>query len=464
LKFVISAIVILATLGVVSATGVWFTKGVLGRGQGGTEIRTDRARRGELVEFVSASGEVEPRTKVSISARVAARIDKLPFDEGDKVNRGDPDNGVEGSLLVKFDDKDLRAALASVQARFAAQKAEVFVAETRIQAQEQQLAGNRVSLADAQRDLRRQLQLYETKDVSQAVVDTAQAKVDELQAQVRAAEHTLSASRSELIVMRHNLDAAQAEIDRAKDNLGYTEIRSPIDGVVTKLEAEEGEMAIMGTMNNPGTVLLEVADLSKMLLVARVDEGSIANVKVGQRAKVRMQAFGDEVFEGVVEKVALANTEERLTNTKYFEAEILLTTNGRIIPSGLNGDAEIETNRLEDVLKVQSQCVVGRPIEGLPPHARNKPEVDKKKTIATVVYRFVDGKTIVTPVTVGPSDMTHTVIKSGLNEDDVVVAGPYKVLEAIQDGWRVKEEGGATAGAPATQRATQPATQTAAAE
>jgi len=460
LKFVITAIIVLASLGVVSATGVWFAKGVIGRGDSGTAVRLDRARRGELVEFVSASGEVEPRTKVSISARVAARIDMLPFDEGDKVTRHDPDNGVEGSLLVKFDDKDLRAALASVQARYAAQKAEIFVAETRISAQEQQLGATKVQLAEAQRDLRRQLQLLESRDVSQATVDTAQSKVDELLAQVRGAEHTLNAGKAELIVMRHNLDAAQADIDRAKDNLSYAQIHSPIDGVVTKVEAEVGEMAIMGTMNNPGTVLLEVADLSRMLLVARVDESSIANVKVGQRAKVRMQAFGEEVFEGVVEKVALANTEERLTNTKYFEAEILLKTDGRVIPSGLNGDAEIETNRLENSLKVPSQCVVGRPVEGLPPAARERPEVDKRKTVATVVYRYADGKAVVTPVTVGPSDMTHTVIKSGLNEGDVVIAGPYKVLEGIQDGWRVKEEGGTITAAPvSTQPATQPATQ-----
>jgi HlyD family secretion protein len=432
LKFVIIGIVALAALGVVSTAGVWLTKGAIGRSTGGTAVRVEKVARGDLVEFVSASGEVEPKTKVSISARVAARIAELPYDEGDVVKKGD--------VLVRFDDKDLRANLDSVKARYDSEEAQLTVTGIRIRAQEAQLRAQKISLADAERDLRRQKQLFETKDVSESVVDTAQAKVDNLYAQVVAAEQSLEADKAGLLVLRHNLDAAKAEISRAEDNLSYATIQSPIDGIVTKVEAEVGEVALMGTMNNPGTVLLNVADLSKILLVAHVDEASIANIKVGQKAKVRMQAYGDEVFEGEVYKMALKNTEERLTNTKFFEVEVLLKTDGRRIPSGLNGDAEIETNRLEGVLKIPSQAVVGRQVETLPPDVRYKPEVDQKKTIASVVYRFVDGKAVVTPVTVGASDVTHTVIKSGLSEGDAVITGPYKVLEQVQHDWRVSDE------------------------
>ena len=449
MKFVIIAVVVLASLGVVSTAGVWLAKGSisLGKGRGGgTVVRVEKVARGDLVEFVSASGEVEPKTKVSISARVAARIAEIPFREGAKVKAGD--------VLVKFDDKDLRAALDSVKARYAAEEAQITVSDQRIRSQDAQLTSQRIQLADAERDLRRQAQLLSTRDVSQSVVDTAQARVDNLKAQIMAAEQSLVADKSGLIVLRHNLDAANAEIQRAEDNLSYATIESPIDGIVTKVEAEVGELALMGTMNNPGTVLLNVADLSRILLVAHVDEASIAQIEIGQKAKVRMQAYGDEVFEGVVDKMALKNTEERLTNTKYFEVEILLKTDGRRIPSGLNGDAEIETKRLENVLKVPSQSVVGRQIETLPPEARNSPEVDQKKTIASVVYRYVDGKAVVTPVTVGSSDVTHTVVKSGLKENDQVVTGPYKVLENIQHDWRVSDESNKTGGQAAT---TQPA-------
>ena len=432
MKIVISAIVVLATLGLLSATGAYFGRGLLRRNDTGTVVRIEPVVRGDLVEFVSASGEVEPRTKVSISARVVARINALPFDEGQTVKKDD--------VLVQFDDKELKAALDSVKARYAAQEAEIKVAETRIHAQEAQLESSRIDLEDAERDLKRQKQLLETRDVSQSTADTAQAKADGMRARLQAATQTLAADKDNLVVMRHNLDAAQAEIDRATDNVSYATIKSPIDGIVTKREAEVGELAVMGTMNNQGTVLMEVADLSKMWLVARVDESSITEVKVGHKAKIRMQAFDDTVFDGVVEKVALANTEERITNSKFFSCKILIDAAGKLIPSGLNGDAEIETSRLTNILKVPSQAVVGRPVESLPPEARNKPEVDSRKTIATVVYRYVDGKATVTPVTVGPSDVTHTVIKSGLSDGDHVVTGPYKILESIQHDQRIQDE------------------------
>src|SRR5213078_5154786 len=124
-------------------------------------------------------------------------------------------------------------------------------------------------------------------------------------------------------VMQHNLDAAEAEIARAKDNLSYTVITSPIDGVVTKLNAEVGELVVTGTMNNPGTVIMEVADLSTMLFKARVDESTVASVKIGQHAIVRVPAYKDREFHGTVTTVALANTEEK-DGTKYFKTEVLL--------------------------------------------------------------------------------------------------------------------------------------------
>jgi len=301
LKFVIIGVVALAALGVVSTAGVWLAKGSFGKGGGGgTPVRVEKVTRGDLVEFVSSSGEVEPKTKVSISARVAARIAEIPFREGATVKPGD--------VLVKFDDKELAAALASVKARYAAEEAQIIVSGERIKSQESQLIAQRIQIADAERDLRRQAQLLQTRDVSQSVVDTAQARVDNLKAQIAAAEQSLLADRSGLVVLRHNLDAANAEIQRAEDNLSYATIESPIDGIVTKVEAEVGELALMGTMNNPGTVLLNVADLSKILLVAHIDEASIAQIALGQKAKVRMQAYGEEVFEGVVDKMALKNT------------------------------------------------------------------------------------------------------------------------------------------------------------
>jgi multidrug efflux pump subunit AcrA (membrane-fusion protein) len=114
---------------------------------------------------------------------------------------------------------------------------------------------------------------------------------------------TLEADRTSLTVERHQLDAAAAEILRAKDNLSYTTILSPIDGIVTRMNAKVGEMVVTGTMNNMGTVILEVSDLSEMQVDAQIDETNIANVKSGQKGKVRISAFPDQLFDGVVKLV-----------------------------------------------------------------------------------------------------------------------------------------------------------------
>src|SRR5437763_10496492 len=142
-------------------------------------------------------------------------------------------------------------------------------------------------------------------------------------------------------------------------------------------------MVFVGITNSPGTTIMEVADMNQILFVAKVDETSIASVKPKQKATVRIPAYADEVFDGIVETVALSNTEDK-DGTKYFKSEILLQTGGRRIPSGLTADAEIETKRHENVLTVPSQSVLGRPADDLPESVRSNPAVDKGRSQPTV--------------------------------------------------------------------------------
>lgn len=440
MKILIGIVIGVAVMGGAAVAGwQWLAKA-----QGGPEatvVRTETVGRGELVEIVSAPGQVQPKNKVSISARVAARIIELPYEEGQAVKKDE-------SVLVKLDSKDLQAALVSVQARRDAQEAQIQVSEARIAASRAQIESTRVSLAEAERDLRRQQQLLESKDVSQATVDGAQAKVDSIKAQLASALEGLRADESNVLVLQHNLKSAAAEITKAQDQLSYTEIRSPIDGVVTRLNAKVGELVMTGTMNNAGTVIMEVADLNTMLVVARVDETSVANVEVGQRVTVRMQAYPEKRFEGTVYTVALAHTDER-DGSKYFKVEILLKNDGSRVFSGLTADVDIETKRHQNVIKVPSQAVLGRPVDSLPVGIREKPEVDPRKKAVPVVYRLVDDKTVVTPVKIGASDMMHTIIESGLKEGDQIITGPYKALESMQHDQKVKDERKAATTQPA---------------
>lgn len=429
-------VLIVAVVGLVAA----LKPGGTGVGGIGTAVRLEPVTVGELIETVSAPGQVESVTNVAISARVSARITEIPFEEGEQVTKGDPnaDPPIPPSVLVKLDSTDLEAQLRQAQARRDGQAQQIEVDKARIQSLEASLLGTRATLDEAQRDLNRQRELVSTGDVSQVIYEQAQRRYDEMAAQYASAEASLEAARRGLKVAQFNLTAADAEIERAQDNLSYTTIVSPIDGVVTVVNVEPGELAVTGTMNNPGTVLLEVADLSTMLVVAELDEADVGQVHEGQPAKVRMLAYPDRIFDGKVRSVALSATR---SNTKYFKTEVLLETDGDNIYSGLTADAEIEVARHEGISIVPSQAVLGRPIEELPIDIRDNSEfVDKDKTIATVVYRFIDGKAVVTPVKIGPSDVTHTVILGGLKEGEQVVVGPYKALEGLKHDQSIKDE------------------------
>jgi HlyD family secretion protein len=266
----------------------------------------------------------------------------------------------------------------------------------------------------------------------------------------------IQAEEQGLIVAKYTLEAQEAQIDEAKEALEYTTIRSPIDGVITRINAEVGEMVMTGTMNNPGTVIMIVADLSEMLLVAQIDEADVGKLAVGQEANVRVKAYWDQVYRGIVDNVAMTN--DRTQNqTKYYRTEILLQGDVSKLYTGLTADVDIVTQKHVGVIKVLSQAVMARKVDDLPLSIRdNCPEIDPNKTDATVVYRMIDGKAAVTPVTIGPSDLTHIIIRSGLKAGDKVVVGPYKALDGLKHDQLIKDEREAEAEKKKNQQTSEP--------
>jgi len=409
----------------------------------GNEVSIARPQLGELIEFISAPGEVEPKNKVQISAKVSARILELPFDEGDSVCAGDPeaDPPAPASVLVRLDAKDLESELRSVRAGHAAQVTQLDVDKARVSSQGESLKGTQASLNQADLDLRRQFELLQSKDIAQTDYDQAKLTYDGLKAQYESQRYSQQAAELGLKVMKHNLEVADARIEQALERLSYTTIYSPIDGVITRLTSKVGEV-VTGTISYPGTVIMEVADLSQMLVVAQVGEADIGKLKLGQQATVSVQAFPDDEFLGVVDSIALMHSMAN-TGAKYFRTEVLLNNDPNVskLYSGLTAHVEIETLKHGAVLTLPSQAILGRPIDDLPLEIRDKaPEVDKEKTFAPVVYRYIDNKAVVTPVKIGPSNLTHTVITSGLSAEDQVVTGPYKILDKLRHDQAIKDE------------------------
>jgi HlyD family secretion protein len=457
-KKLVTAVIVLVVLGGLVGVGLKMRGNAADPKGEGTTVRVEPVKRGDLTEIVSAPGQLQPKTKVSLSAKTTARIMDLPYDEGAMVKKGD--------VLVQLDSKDLQAQLDAAEAHHAAQAGEILVGQARLGSLRAQIESAKVQLADADRDLRRQKELLATKDVSPSIVDVAQAKVDQFKAALDSALSTLEAEKASLVVSKHQLDAAEAEIARARDNLSYATISSPIDGIVTRVNAKIGEMVVMGTMNNMGTVILEVSDLSEMQVDAQIDESNIASVKSGQHAKVRISAYADETFDGTVKLVGLDVVDPRMgggmqgggggggNQGRWYRAKVVVDTKGRQIPAGLSADVDIETNAHKNVIKVPTQAVMGRPVDELPAGVKDKPEVDKNKTLATVVFRYDDGKAVTTPVTIGASDMTHTEITSGLKDGQRLITGPYKILPTLNDGMKVKEDTSAATTKPAATTST----------
>lgn len=384
----------------------------------GTQVRTETMARGELIESIKAPGRIEPHTKVDISAQVAARIEALPFREGAEVKKGD--------IVVKLDDRELKAALQSSEARRDGE-------QYRLKGEQARLNGLQHSLTYAKKQHERQQNLSASGDIAQKLLDDAEEKVANIESNIAATNHAISNIES-------SLAGAKADIARAEDGLAKTVIKAPMDGVITALNAEVGEVVLMGTMNNPGTVIMTIADLSRMILDAEVAESDISRVRKGQNAKVRINAYRDQVFSGSVTEVALQRTENRTSNTGYFKVEVEIDTQGGRVLSGClaNVDIEIETHK---GMKVESQAIVDRLVEDLPDEIkRDNPLVDRAKKTAPVVYRLENNKAVCTPVKRGASDDTHSIVADGLQESDVVIVGPFKVLEKIKHDEAVVDE------------------------
>lgn len=401
-----------------------------------SKVRIETAEIGQLVEIVTAPGQIEPKRKVDISAKVSARIVELPFKEGEQVKKGD--------VLIKLDSRDLESRLRSAQAGYQAQKAQIAVDKTTVEQQRAALKASESRMEQAESVYQRNLTLRQSKDISQATFDEFKSAMEEQKNNHEAAKHGLKARELSLIVLEHNLKSAQERIEQAKEELSYTTIISPMDGIVTRINAEVGEMVMTGTMNNAGTVIMHVADLSEMLLVARVDESDIGSLAVGQTANLRVQAYWGHTFQGTVDTIALTHSVSS-SQTKYYETEILVETDDQYsLFSGLTADVDIETRSHTNIIKIPTQAVVSRKAEDLPLEVRkDNPNVDMAKTDALLVYCLIDNQAKATPVKIGESDMTHIIIEEGVSVGDRIVIGPYKELDKLKHNKKIIDENSA---------------------
>jgi len=368
------------------------------------KVSAEKVKKQDITSIISASGEIKPKKNINISALVAGRIVKIGVKEGQEVKAGD--------FLLQIDPTYFEAQVDRIRATINQFKAELIKAE-----------------AQYRRDksyYERQKQLYES-----ALISKDQLEIARVQYEVSSA--TLQS-------LKFQIKQAEANLKSTLDDLKKTTYVSPIDGMVTSLRVEEGEVAIVGTMNNPGTVLLTIADLSVMEVEVEVDETDVVSVGLGQTTKVKVDAFPDRTFPGKVTEIgssALQQTTTGSQESRNFKVVITLENTDQRLKPGLSASADIIVEEKKDVLAV--------PIASL--MVREKPKAEGQKTAAESerkeeegVFLVDGGRAKFQPVKKGIMGGMMVEIVSGLTENQEIVTGPYSALRDLKDGSLLKVE------------------------
>ncbi len=371
----------------------------------GKPVQVDVVARRTISSRVKATGQITPEKKVQISAKVVGEITRLNVREGDHVS--------EGQILLQI-EPDVYEAVRN-QARAALQQAQA------------QIRSIEVRLEDAKRTLHRQQELFQQGLASQEQLDAARVAVDTEVVQ--------------LVVQRHAVEQARSSLRRAEDDLKRTIIRSPMNGYVIQLNTEKGETVVPGSTNLPGSVLMTVADMSRIQAEVDVGEVDIVSVKVGQKADVRVDALEGKVLEGRVTEIATSGVKDPAQGVIHFKVKIDIDDPDPALRPSMTAKVDIITAVHENVLAVPIQAVVKRPLgdsghEITGAKAKNV-DAGKKKNI---VYLFENGKAALRPVETGISDELWVEIEGGLQEDDRVIIGPYRELKGLHDGDEVRLE------------------------
>ncbi len=418
-------------IGVVGFLVLWLIVSILlSKREKPIPVTTEKAVRKTILQTVSATGKVQPETEVKISPEVAGEIIELPVADGMGIKKGD--------LLVKIKPDSYKALLEQQEAAISSAKA--------INLQQ------KATMLKTEQDIKRAEDMYAKKTISVQEYNTAQAGYD-------VAKNTYEGSL-------HEIERAQAGSSQARDQLSKTTVYSPVDGTVTILNSKLGER-IVATGQFAGTEVMRVADLSRMQAVIDVNENDVPNVKIGDKANVKIDAYGDRKFKGTVAQIGNtgkttgSGTQEEVTN---FEVKINLEREDVLLRPGLSCTADIETNMVKDSVAVPMQAVTIRAADSsLSPEeiekrklkvaARDKgdnssdyvnerqekaAQKEEREKLSKVVFLKKGGKAQIAKVTTGISDDTYTEIKSGLQPGDEVISGSYSAISRkLKDGAKV---------------------------
>jgi HlyD family secretion protein len=437
-KIIIGAVIVVALVAIVVANLTF-------KRSNAVTINVEPIKKQRLEAIVSASGTIQPKRSVNISADTMGRVTSLAVNEGDRVK--------QGQFLLQIDPRNLRSRVDSGEASMQASASQLEQARVQVES-------SRTALLLAHENVRRQRELWKqgltTKETLDRTENETKLREIELQERTKAVE-----------TLRLRVQQERAMLEGARYDLSKVRIESPINGLVTRRNIEEGETVVIGTMNNPGTVLLTIADMSIIEAEVEVDETDIPGVKIGQKAVIRIDAAPNQSFNGKVTEVGnspIQATGQAAAGQQATNFKVVVTLEGEIpeVRPGFTCTAEITTATRETALSVPIQALAVRELvfdekgqivrppkeEGRRPRrpslsgAASAEELPKGQTRKEEEGVFVVRNNVAefVPVKTGIAGEKYFELLSGPKEGEQVIIGPFSSVRNLQDGDPVKVE------------------------
>src|SRR5882762_3766593 len=432
-KNILIAVCVVLIGGAVVGANLYFKK------DKGLSVTTDVIKARDLEAIVSASGKVQPKRLVKISAETSGRVVDLAVNEGDRIKKG--------QFLLQIDPKSLRT-------RVEGNSASLRAAEQSLDQMRQAIETAKVQLQQAQQNLTRQRNLWAQQLTTREALDKAENDL-------KSAESAVQERQKQMNPQESRIAQERAQVESARYDLSKVRIESTIDGIVTRRNVQEGETAVIGTMNNAGTVLLELADMSVIQAEVEVDETNIPNVQLGQKAKITIDAIPDRSFKGHVSEIGnspiQAATGATATQATNFKVTVIIDEPIPEVRPGFTCTADITTATRKEVVSVPIPAVAVRELvydangqvvkepktdkkrrtpEPVASAAELKPGQTRKETEGVFLVRV--GKAEFLPIKMGIAGDKYFEVLGGLKSGDEVITGPYNSVRGMADGDAVK--------------------------
>jgi len=433
---------ILIGVGVVVILGALAFANLKFKRQDGMTVNVESVQKRDLQAVVSASGKIQPQRLVNISADTMGRVTDLAVDEGQRVKKG--------QFLLQIDPRNLASAVNQTTASLAAARSQM--EQLRVSSESAKAA-----LKQAQDQFARQQQLWKQGLTTREALDTSDSQLKMRQAEANASDRQVETQRL-------RMQQEQASLENAQYNLSKVRIEAPITGIITRRNIEEGETVVIGTMNNAGTVLLTVADMSVIEAEVEVDETDIPTVQLGQKAKITIDAMPGKSFTGKVTEIGNSPIQTAgattSSSTQATNFKVKVTVDGEIpeVRPGFTCTAEITTATRPQVVAVPIQATTVREVvvdsegnmvrEPRPDSKRPrrasveaselKPGQQRKELEGVFVVR--DNHAEFVPTKTGIAGEKYFEVLSGLKPGDQVIIGPFASVRELADGAPVKIE------------------------